>query len=240
MIKSHLIKLMKLFEHKSRVKICKKFIINSKKINPRRINELLLKISKMEKQMEKKMEKQIEEDLEESKDMKDLKKLYASLSSKDKDKDNSKGPKDKYLFKTDPLLTYTEKTTKRLNVITTKRMTTRECVKIDNLRLKYGPDINLKEWFKDPNNIYCGRAGRVFIGSECFGYRESIWKNPYKITEELMRDTCLTLYERYIKGKIENEPEVYNLELLRNKNLGCFCKLHEKCHVDILLSLLNE
>lgn len=62
---------------------------------------------------------------------------------------------------------------------------TTECIKVAELRKKYGPDIDLKKWMAQPNNLYCGRAGRIFIyhgkEKERFAYPASIWANPYRV-----------------------------------------------------------
>ncbi len=61
--------------------------------------------------------------------------------------------------------------------------------------------------------------------------------NPYKISKDLNREQVVEKYEIYIKEKIE-KGEV-NLEELRGKTLGCWCK-PEACHGDVLLRLLKK
>lgn len=39
-------------------------------------------------------------------------------------------------------------------------------------------------------------------------------------------------YEGYIKEKIKSNPEYHNLNELRSKKIGCWCK-PEQCHGDI-------
>lgn len=39
---------------------------------------------------------------------------------------------------------------------------------------------------------------------------------------------------------IENDPVKYDMNNLKGKNLGCWCNLGEKCHVDILINILSE
>ena len=41
----------------------------------------------------------------------------------------------------------------------------------------------------------------------------------------------------YIIKKIKEEPNVYNIDEIKGKVLGCFCKNNEKCHADILIEL---
>jgi hypothetical protein len=114
----------------------------------------------------------------------------------------------------------------------------RVCVKVGNLRKLYGPDINFKKWLENSNNIYVGRYGRIFIDKIIFNYKGSKWANPYTIKQYNL-DECIRLYKEYIIKKIETDSN-YNLDELRNKTLGCWCNPKDKCHVDVLLSLLNN
>jgi hypothetical protein len=118
--------------------------------------------------------------------------------------------------------------------------TTRTCVKIDQLRSKYNDkDYSLKKWFSDPNNIYVGRNGRIFINKEPFCYPSSIWHNPYKLKDHSL-DESLKMYREYITEKIQKSPNMYDLNKLKGKNLGCFCKIGNNCHVDILIELIEQ
>ena len=146
--------------------------------------------------------------------------------------------------------------------------TKRICVKVGNLKKVYNtPDINLEKWLKDPDNIYCGRPGRIFIThlndnavnafcaftsnfpkgndnavnarsafTKYFAYEGSKWANPFTLKKHDI-DESLKLYKEYITNKISENPEKYNLDELRNKNLGCWCNPENKCHVDILYKL---
>lgn len=107
-----------------------------------------------------------------------------------------------------------------------------------NCRVKYIKPDNLELWLNKDNNVYIGRNGRIFINKKIFHYKGSIWKNPYTVKKYGLEES-LTLYEDYIREKIKIEPEIYNIELLRNKILGCWCKPN-KCHGDILLKILKE
>jgi hypothetical protein len=122
-----------------------------------------------------------------------------------------------------------------------KKMSTRECVKVGNLRKLYGPDSTFKIWLKDINNLYVGRAGRIFITEngekKYFGYEGSKWANPFTIKKYSL-DECLKLYQEYIIEKIGEDPDIYNLDELKGKRLGCWCDPKDRCHVDILLKLI--
>lgn len=115
-------------------------------------------------------------------------------------------------------------------------------VKVANIRPIYN---NLSDWMKDDNNVYIGRKGVVFIDGKRFPPKDSIWCNPYKISEQLDRNEVLRLYEAYIRKRIESKNKVdgktylEHLSLLKGANLGCWCA-PEPCHGDILVSLIEE
>jgi hypothetical protein len=78
----------------------------------------------------------------------------------------------------------------------------------------------------------------VYIG------RPSKWGNRY--THLHRKDTiyvstpeeAVRLYEAWIKERMIAEPEKYNLDELRGKVLGCYCK-PGPCHGDVLARLCN-
>ena len=41
--------------------------------------------------------------------------------------------------------------------------------------------MNLRKWIENPNNVYVGRRGRIFIDKEIFHYKESPFANPFKV-----------------------------------------------------------
>ena len=108
----------------------------------------------------------------------------------------------------------------------------RICVKVNNLR-KIGY-TDLRNWLSDENNLYVGRKGRIFIDGKIFHYKGSIFGNPYKLSEYSITES-LEKYEKYIRENLMTE-----LKSLRGKNLGCFCDFDNRCHVDVLLILIDE
>jgi hypothetical protein len=123
-----------------------------------------------------------------------------------------------------------------------KRTATRQCIKVTELRKKFGSEMTLRDWLSCPENVYTGRPGRVFINKVYFGYPGSKWANPFKISSENpdeSRHESLRLYREHITKKIAENPEEYNLDELRGRSLGCFCKPNESCHTDVLLELLK-
>lgn len=118
-------------------------------------------------------------------------------------------------------------------------------VKVKYLRPQYQ---DLEEWCEDPNNVYIGRKGIVFVkrGDSKYRYpkQDSIWANPFKITDVDDRDSVIAKYKSYIIKEIRDGRITGNdLRSLIGKNLGCWCKEHDKyvrCHGDVLVDLVNE
>lgn len=108
-------------------------------------------------------------------------------------------------------------------------------VKVAYIRPKYQ---NLEEWMSDPNNVYIGRAGIVFINGVRFpkSTNASIWANPYKISSTCSRDQVLKQYEEYL---VSNQYLMSQLYTLEGKTLGCWCH-PDPCHGDILLKYLYQ
>ncbi len=78
--------------------------------------------------------------------------------------------------------------------------------------------VNLK---KEPYDIYIGRG--------------SLYGNPFHIGADGNREEVIEKYRRWVKtqSKILN-----NLEVLRDKRLGCYCA-PLPCHGDVLMELLD-
>lgn len=111
-------------------------------------------------------------------------------------------------------------------------------VRIKNIRPQYS---NLHQWILDKEtNAYIGRARVVFIDGVRYPFEDSIWANPYKITETQTREQVLKLYREYIEEKLKSNPGmIKKLIKLEGKKLGCWCK-PECCHGDILVELIAK
>jgi hypothetical protein len=70
----------------------------------------------------------------------------------------------------------------------------------------------------------------VFIG------RPSKWGNPFEIGKDGTRTEVIQKYEEYL---LSNPELLKDLEELRGKVLGCWCK-PSACHGDVLVKLLNQ
>lgn len=91
---------------------------------------------------------------------------------------------------------------------------------------------DLEDWLnKDKNHMYIGRNMEFYVK----GAKQSKWHNPYPVkTYGLSK--CLILFEDYIV----KDPLYNQLDELKGKTLGCYCKEGEACHGDILLRLLKN
>ena len=80
-----------------------------------------------------------------------------------------------------------------------------------NVRVKYVRPLgyeNLKEWTLDPNNVYIGRKGIVFVDGERFPKFDSTFANPYKLSNNLSREKALELYSKLID--LDTKDREYN------------------------------
>jgi len=108
--------------------------------------------------------------------------------------------------------------------------------KVQHIRPQYQ---HLQEWMFDPNNVYIGRKGVVFIDGKRFPPESSPFANPYKIGKDGTREEVLTKYKEYICLKLEtNDGLKKELLSMRGKKWGCWCH-PDKCHGDVLLEILN-
>ena len=111
-------------------------------------------------------------------------------------------------------------------------------VKVEYIRPQYS---NLREWCEDPQNVYIGRRGIVFVNSRRYPEADSKFANPFKISRDgrETREDVIQRYRVYITDKINNgDITREDLDNLRGKNLGCWCR-PEACHGDVLLDILN-
>jgi hypothetical protein len=83
-----------------------------------------------------------------------------------------------------------------------------------------------------PNTTYVGRPSK--------------WGNPYKVGDKIdygsikiSPELAVALYKVEVLTSIERDPEWWNIEELRGKNLCCWCALDQPCHADVLLKMAN-
>lgn len=110
-------------------------------------------------------------------------------------------------------------------------------VKVKDIRPMYD---NLADWMHDPDHVYIGRKGIVFINGARFPKEDSIWANPFRIVGTETRSDVIHKYEKYITERLDRDPTlVEKLLSLKGKTLGCWCK-PEPCHGDILVKLIAK
>lgn len=120
-------------------------------------------------------------------------------------------------------------------------MSTRVCdVHVAYLRPRYN---NFQEWLMDPNNVYVGRNGRIFIDGEIFCYPSSIWHNPFPVKNSTLQSS-LNSYYHHLCNILQTNPQMMEeLAKLKGKNLGCWCVKTNcetninncRCHAQILM-----
>jgi hypothetical protein len=68
--------------------------------------------------------------------------------------------------------------------------------------------------------------------------RTTRFGNPFPLTATRDRKAALAAFAEYLEQRLVEEPDF--LDTLRSKNLGCWCRLDEACHADLLLVAANR
>ena len=80
----------------------------------------------------------------------------------------------------------------------------------------------------------------VYIGRAMPGRTASAFANEARIGRDGTRAQVIRLYKEHILSRLANEPQLRaELEALRGKRIGCWCK-PDDCHGDVLVWLLGE
>ena len=66
--------------------------------------------------------------------------------------------------------------------------------------------------------------------------RTTKWGNPYKIGVDGNRNEVIEKYRNYL---LNNKELLNDIEELRDKTLGCWCKPHA-CHGDVIKEILDN
>lgn len=114
-----------------------------------------------------------------------------------------------------------------------------------------------KGWKMPPNTVYVGRGsmwGNPFVVGEpsgVFPEGMGLQGKAETLVPALTLDQCIEFYCNAVEGYLK--PEMYpaghnysakhrphaSLDLLRGKNLACWCALNQLCHADVLLALAS-
>lgn len=71
--------------------------------------------------------------------------------------------------------------------------------------------------------------------------RPTMWGNPYKVGRDGNQAECVTKYRKMIDGNVWTFPaKVHIQQMLKGKNLACFCGPQDECHADVLLEIANK
>ena len=108
------------------------------------------------------------------------------------------------------------------------------CVKVSEIRPKYQ---NLKVWCEDPDHVYIGRRGVVFVDKVRYPATNSPWSNPYKINGSTTREKVLELYREHLTNLLKDPEQLDEFLKLKGKTLGCWCHPNA-CHGDVILEFL--
>ena len=73
----------------------------------------------------------------------------------------------------------------------------------------------------------------VYIG------RGSLFGNPYEVGRDGTLEQVLVRYKTWFNFLLNDKKFVKELEKLRGKRIGCFCK-PKPCHGDIIAEYLNK
>ena len=65
----------------------------------------------------------------------------------------------------------------------------------------------------------------------------SRWSNLFN-GDDYDWEQAVGLYREWLVEKLDRDPHF--LDLLKGKNLGCYCELDELCHADVLLEFLEK
>lgn len=110
--------------------------------------------------------------------------------------------------------------------------------------------VNSPEFRDDPTAVYIGRAVRR--AKEPRARVNSIWRNPFPINEDLVRQDAIAMFERRVQTLLREggcgltvddwiEPAEWGARLmgLRGKALGCWCAPNP-CHGDVLVRVIER
>lgn len=115
-----------------------------------------------------------------------------------------------------------------------------QCIKVAELRKKYGKEENLETWIKRDGNLYVGRDTRIFIHEggtkRRFVPEKSKWHNPYSIPKgyEIIDNSLGRYRNRILMTDLKN-----NLGELAGMTLGCWCDQNGPCHAKVLKELYD-
>jgi hypothetical protein len=88
-------------------------------------------------------------------------------------------------------------------------------------------------------NINTRQPYDVYIGRQFRNYKASVFANPFKIGKNGTRNEVLMKYRSWFCERLKDASFKAEVEKLRGKRLGCWCK-PEPCHGDIVIEYLDN
>jgi hypothetical protein len=81
-------------------------------------------------------------------------------------------------------------------------------------------------------------ATRVYFRDGCdeLAMRPHFWGNPYVIGVHGRRKEVIEMFDRLMKNSPERRAKLHELQ---GKRIGCICKPHQSCHVDVILKWMQ-
>ena len=76
----------------------------------------------------------------------------------------------------------------------------------------------IKGWRMPADAVYCGRGSK--------------WGNPCRVESEEQRADAVSWFEKHVLPGLD-------VSELRGKDLACWCRLDQECHVDSILGKAN-
>ena len=85
--------------------------------------------------------------------------------------------------------------------------------------------------------VHCKYPHDVYIGRECYGFKESKWHNPFKRGRDgATKAEVIAKFEEWIRQQPELLSQLHELD---GKTLGCWCS-PDACHGDVLKKIRME
>lgn len=88
------------------------------------------------------------------------------------------------------------------------------------------------------------KTRRVCIHQEPYDIcimRPGKYRNPFKIGRDGDRPTVVAKFKKYFDERIKKDKQfLIDVMKLKDKRLGCCCRIDEACHGDIYVDFLNE
>lgn len=84
--------------------------------------------------------------------------------------------------------------------------------------------------YREPYDVYIGRPGKG---------QDGYFGNPFPPGKDMAREDSIDTFRAYFLERLKSDAEFSaQVETLRGKRLGCFCK-PKACHGDVIVAYLE-